>query len=208
MNENTASLEAILFAAGEPVPIARVSLTLGVMEYDVELAAKELEEELESRGHSLQLLRLGDKLQLCSRPEYSQTITRTLEVRKPPMLSQGALETLAIVAYFQPVTIAYVSKLRGVDSGFSVSSLVEKGLIESRGRLDAPGRPAIYCTTDAFLRTMNIKELGELPPLPDISDTEGISRLQNAIEALRNPAVETVKQPGGVPEGQLSISEE
>ena len=145
----------------------------------------------------MRILRLGDKLQMCSAPEYAPFIAKTLEQRKPPMLSQPALETLAIVAYFQPVTRAYIDQVRGVDSAYTVSVLAERGLIEVCGRLDVPGRPSIFRTTDAFLRTMGISELSQLPPLPDMSGGEGAEKLQSAIDELQNAANQ----------GQISISE-
>ena len=103
------------------------------------------------------------------------------------MLSQPALETLAVVAYFQPVTRAYVEQVRGVDSSYTVSMLVERGLIEECGRLEAPGRPAVFRTTDAFLRTMGVSKLSELPVLPEISGSEGLEKIQSAIDKLTNP---------------------
>lgn len=145
----------------------------------------------------MRILRLEDKLQMCSAPEYAPFIIKTLEQRKPPMLSQPALETLAIVAYFQPVTRAYIDKIRGVDSAYTVSVLQERGLIEICGRLDVPGRPSIFRTTDVFLRTMGIRELSELPPLPDMTQSEGVEKLQHAIDELQNAALE----------GQISMSE-
>lgn len=109
-----------------------------------------------------------------------------MEQRKPPMLSQSALETLAIVAYFQPVTRAYIDQVRGVDSSYTVSSLAEKGLIEICGKLDVPGRPSVFKTTDVFLRTMGISSLDELPELPDISTNEGMDKLKSEIERLQD----------------------
>ena len=96
------------------------------------------------------------------------------------------METLAIVAYYQPVTTAYISRVRGVDSSYTVTSLAEKGLIEGKGKLEAPGRPTLYGTTDLFLRTMQISSLSDLPPLPEIASVEGIAKLQQAIDALQN----------------------
>ena len=189
-------LEAILFAAGEPVPVSRISLVLGVSEEEVLEAAQELQILLDEGGHGICLIRLTDKLQLCSRAETASAVTKILEQRKPPVLSSAAMETLAIVAYYQPVTAAYVSRIRGVDSSYSVSSLTEKGLIESKGRLEAPGRPTLYGTTDLFLRTMQISDLSELPKLPEIASTEGIQQLQQAIDALQE------KETGGE---QLSL---
>lgn len=186
MIDLTSAVEAILFAAGDSVPVARLSLVLGVDEKEIENSAKMLQELYEKEQRGMRILRLDDKLQMCSAPEYAPFISKTLEQRKPPMLSQPALETLAVVAYFQPVTRAYVEQVRGVDSSYTVSVLAERGLIEECGRLDVPGRPAIFKTTDVFLRTMGISSLDELPPLPDMTDTEGMDKLQSAIDELQN----------------------
>ena len=132
------------------------------------------------------MIRISDKLQLCSSAEYASVITKILEQRKPPSLSPAALETLAVVAYYQPVTTAYISRIRGVDSSYTVTSLTEKGLIEGKGKLEAPGRPTLYGTTDLFLRTMQISSLSDLPPLPEIASVEGIAKLQQAIDTLQN----------------------
>ena len=145
-----------------------------------------LAQSYESGHRGIRLLRLEDKLQLCSAPEYAPYITKALEQRKPAMLSQSALETLAIVAYFQPVTRAYIDQIRGVDSSYTVSTLLERGLIEAAGRLDVPGRPALLKTTDVFLRTMGVSALEELPKLPDMSGGEGVVELQRRIEELQN----------------------
>ena len=194
----TAALEAILFAAGESMPVARLSLVLGTEEEEILRWAAELAEGYEREGRGIRLLHLGDKLQLCSAPEYAPYITKALEQRKPPMLSPSALETLAIVAYFQPVTRAYIDQVRGVDSSYTVSSLMERGLIEPAGKLDVPGRPTLLRTTDVFLRTMSVSSLEELPKLPDMSGGDGVMELQRKIEQLQNA------ENGGE---QLSLSE-
>lgn len=181
-----AAIEAILFAAGEPVRVARLSLILDTDEQELYAAAAELAERYEREGRGMRILRLGDKLQMCSAPEYASLISRVLEQRKPPMLSQPALETLAITAYFQPVTRAYIDRVRGVDSSYTVGVLTERGLIEVCGHLEAPGRPALFRTTDVFLRTMGISDLSQLPPLPDMSNGEGVEKLQKAIDELQN----------------------
>ena len=191
------ALEAILFAAGEPVPAARLSLVLETDEEEILRTAEELAEAYRREERGMRILRLDGKLQMCSAPEYAPLITKTLEQRKPPMLSQPALETLAIVAYFQPVTRAYIDRVRGVDSSYTVSVLNERGLIEVCGRLDVPGRPSLFKTTDAFLRTMGLQDLSELPPLPDLTSSEGVEKLQQAIEELKN----------GVTPGQMSLEE-
>lgn len=187
MSELSSAIEAILFAAGESVPVARISLVLGEEESAVEACAKELQEEYIKHNRGMRILRLDDKLQMCSAPEHSAYIGKILEQRKPPMLSQAALETLAVVAYFQPVTRAYVEQVRGVDSSYTVSVLSERGLIEECGRLEVPGRPAVFRTTDGFLRTMGISSLDELPELPTLNESEGMEKLKNAIELLQTP---------------------
>lgn len=186
MTDISSAIEAILFASGESVPIARLSLILGVSEEEVETCAAELAEQYVSGGRGIRVLRLDRKLQMCSAPEYASCISKTLEQRKPPTLSPPALETLAVVAYFQPVTRAYVDQVRGVDSSYTVGILAERGLIEECGRLEAPGRPAVFRTTDVFLRTMGISELSQLPQLPDVTGSEGIDKLQSAIDKLQN----------------------
>ena len=145
----------------------------------------------------MRVLRLDDRLQMCSAPEFAPLITRTLEQRRPPALPQPALETLAIVAYFQPVTRAYVDRVRGVDSSYTVGALAERGLIEVCGRLDVPGRPALFRTSDVCLRTMGISALSGLPPLPDMTGGEGVEKLQKAIDELKN----------GVTPGQIRMTE-
>lgn len=182
-------IEAILFAAGESVPVARLSLILGTGEDEVVAAAQELRERYEREQRGMRILQLDDRLQMCSAPEFAPYISKALEQRKPPMLSQPALETLAVVAYFQPVTRAYVEQVRGVDSSYTVSALCERGLIEECGRLEVPGRPAVFRTTDVFLRTMGISSLTELPPLPDMTNGEGVEKLQSAINKLQDPGL-------------------
>lgn len=197
MTDISSAIEAILFAAGESVPLARLSLILDTDETELSNIAAELAEKYEREQRGMRILRLGDKLQMCSAPEYAPFIAKTLEQRRPPMLSQSALETLAIVAYFQPVTRAYVEQLRGVDSSYSISSLADKGLIEPGGRLDVPGRPTLFRTTDAFLRTMGISELNQLPPLPEIGSSEGVEKLREEIDKLQNAGAE----------GQISLND-
>ena len=197
MAELTSALEAILFASGESIPAARLSLVLGADEEEILRCARELAQGYESRGSGIRLLRLDDKLQLCSAPEYAPYIAKALEQRKPAQLSQSALEALAIVAYFQPVTRAYIDQVRGVDSSYTVSTLLERGLIEIAGRLEAPGRPALLKTTDVFLRTMGVSSLDELPKLPDVNGGDGAAELQRRIEELQ----------GGSGGKQLSLEE-
>ena len=173
MAELTSALEAILFASGESIPTARLSLVLGVDEEEILRCARELAEGYERENRGIRLLRLDDRLQLCSAPEFATYVQRALEQRKPPRLSQSALEVLAVTAYFQPVTRAYIDQVRGVDSSYTVTTLLDRGLIEAAGRLEAPGRPTLYQTSDLFLRTMGMTTLEELPVLPDMTSGEG-----------------------------------
>ena len=199
MNEFSPAIEAVLLAAGDSVPIARLSLILGLDESVVRQSLEELHNLYESEGRGFRVLFLDDKAQMCSAPEYAGIISKFMEQRKPPMLSQPALETLAVVAYFQPVTRAYIEQIRGVDSSYTVSMLVERGLIEESGRLEVPGRPVLFRTTDVFLRTMGVSALSELPPLPEVSGGEGLDKLQAAIDRLSNP--------DPAPHEQISIGE-
>ena len=181
------AVEAILFAAGEPVPAGRLSLALSVDEGDILRAAEELAAEFEYGERGIRLLRMDDRLQLCSAPEYSSLIIKTLEQRRAPSLSPAALETLAIVAYYQPATRALIEKMRGVESSYTVSVLQERGLITPCGRLEVPGRPTLFATTDAFLRVMGIETLQDLPPLPEEKGSEGTAKLRQAIAKLSAP---------------------
>lgn len=172
MNTLQASLEAILFAAGDAVPLLRLAQSAGATPEEVEAALSELADQYDFEQRGIMLVRMEDKAQLCSRPAYADAVRRAVESRKPPQLSAAALEVLTIVAYRQPVTRAYIEQLRGVDSGGTVASLVEKGLIAEAGRLDVPGRPVLFRTTDAFLRTFSISSLTELPELPELTEGE------------------------------------
>lgn len=184
-----AALEALLFASGDPVPAARLAAILELEEAALHTLAAHLEEKYEREARGIRLLRLGDYYQLCSAPEYGEAVTKLLEQRSPPRLSPAAVEVLAIVAYHQPVTRAYIDQIRGMDSAYTVSLLAERGLIELCGRLDVPGRPGLYGTGSLFLRTIGIRSLEELPPLPDLTTQEGVEQLQNAIEALQAAAL-------------------
>lgn len=183
-------IEAVLFAAGDPIPAARIAQIVGEETQTIVSAARELAAAYEENKCGIRLVQMNDSLQLCSAPEYATYVLRALEQRRPPKLSQSALEVLAIVAYFQPVTRAYIDQVRGVDSSYTVSSLVERGLIESCGKLEAPGRPSLYQTSELFLRTMGMTTLEELPVLPDLSSGEGTEKLQAAIEELQNRGIQ------------------
>ena len=183
LHEIASALEAILFAAGDSVDLRRIAKVMGVEPWDVRQAAEKLSAEYEQRSSGLRLVRMEESLQLVTAPEHSDLINRCLEKRPQPKLSPTALEVLSIVAYFQPVTRAYIEQVRGSDSSYTVAMLSQRGLISPCGRLEAPGRPQLFGTTEQFLRVMGISSLEELPPLPNVATGEGIEELQAAIDA-------------------------
>lgn len=184
MNELEAGLEAVLFAAGDSVPADRLAAALEVTRPELLAAAERLASLYDFEQRGIMLLRMEDKLQLCSRPKFAPAARRVTESRRPPSLSPAALEVLTIVAYRQPVTRAFVDQLRGVDSSGTVASLTEKGLIEEAGRMDVPGRPILYRTTDIFLRAFSLTDLSELPPLPSLTENE---QLEMELETQDGP---------------------
>ncbi len=187
--EIQSALEAILFAAGEPVPVRRIAAALNLEPEDVEQAADALANQYGFDRRGMRIVRLDDCYQMCSSPEYADLIRLILETRKPPQLSQPALEVLAVVAYFQPVTRAYIEQVRGVDCTYTVKTLVERGLIEEAGRLEVPGRPMLFRTTKVFLRTFGLKSLMDLPELPEKQpDLDAQAQLEKAISALQPAA--------------------
>ncbi len=173
--ELASAAEAVLFASGEPVHIERIALALQVSREETEEILLALADHYAYERRGVRLIRMEDQWQLCSAPEYAPLIRRAFEIRKTAKLSQPALEALAIIAYYQPVTRAYVDQVRGVDSAYTISLLLERKLIEECGRLQAPGRPRLYRTTKDFLRAFHLGSLDELPPLPG---TEEDAQLQ------------------------------
>ncbi len=167
-----AACEAILFASGEPVEISRIAQALELDAEVVSGALWELSRSLDERGSGICLLRLGSKYQLCSRVEYAQQVRSVLDIKKNAPLSPAAFEVLAVVAYNQPVTKAYIEQIRGVDCSGVVSTLCQKGLLEEKGRLDLPGRPLLYGTTPDFLRCFCLSSLADLPELPEKPENE------------------------------------
>ena len=162
-----AACEAILFASGEPVEAARIAEALEIEIETVTGALWELSRILDERESGICLLRLGSKYQLCSRTEYAQQVRNVLDIKKNAPLSPAAFEVLAVVAYNQPVTKAYIEQIRGVDCSGVVATLCQKGLLEEKGRLDLPGRPLLYGTTPDFLRCFCLTSLADLPELPE-----------------------------------------
>lgn len=172
--ETVSAIEAILFAAGHPITYEKLSSVLGIPSYDVMRILRTMEPlyNNEDSERGLLLLLLEDSCQLCTKEKFAPLIKEALGIRRGGNLSASSLEVLAIIAYNQPCTRSYVDMVRGVDSGYSVNSLQEKGLIEQRGRLDVPGRPILYGTTEDFLRVFGINSIDELPPVAAIQNKE------------------------------------
>ena len=161
-------IEAILFAAGEPVQTQCLAFAAECDTDEIDTAAKRLMDRLSYERRGVRVVKLENAYQMCSSSEMSAYITKALETRKPPKLSASQLETLTIIAYYQPATKAYVEQIRGVDSSYSVGALLNKHLIEESGRLNVPGRPILYRTTPDFLRTFGLTSLDELPEIEKI----------------------------------------
>lgn len=181
------TLMAVLFAAGEPVSIARLAQSLEVDADELEREAKTLMDSLSYNRSGIRIVRLEDAYQMCSASEQAAFVTKTLETRKPPKLSQSQLETLTVVAYYQPTTKAYIEQIRGVDSAYSVSALLTKKLICEDGRLNVPGRPILYRTTPDFLRVFGLSSLDELP---EVELTDLRSRQQLQLDMSEAPAAQ------------------
>ena len=202
LKELEGAIEGILFAAGDPVPVDRICFVLEQDKEAVESVCQRLADQYSYERRGTRLVKLDNSWQMCSAPEYADYIRKTLESRKPAKLSQPALEVLSIIAYFQPVTRAYIEQVRGVDSAYTVGLLLERELICEAGRLSVPGRPMQFRTTKNFLRAFGLSSLDDLPELPS-STQEGVQmtlELESAIEKLQE-AEEIPAEPEGGADG-------
>ena len=181
--EMEAAVESILFASGEPVNIERICVALAIDRPTAERILQGLMDYYAYERRGMRLLKIEDCWQLCSAPDYAEAIRRAFEIRKPAKLSQPALEVLTIIAYYQPVTRAYVDQIRGDDSSYTMSLLIDRGMIEECGRLQVPGRPRQYRTTKQFLRSFHLSSLDELPAMPDMGN-DGQMRLNEVGEVV------------------------
>ena len=193
-------LEAVLFACGDPVPVERLCALLGADESEIEDAAARLTDRYAFEERGMRVIRLEKSYQMVTAPEAYETVRLALETRRPPRLTQAALEVLAIVAYFQPVTRTYIEQVRGVDSSYTVGVLADRGLIEPCGRLDVPGRPMQFKTTDTFLRSFGLKSLEDLPEIGESRPDDEQLSIESAIEALTQQA-EAPAEGEAPPEG-------
>ena len=174
LTELQRAIEAILFAAGEPIEVSRLAMVLEADEPDIIAAVDALADELAFNRRGIRIIRLEKAYQMVSSGEMDDYITKALESRKPPKLSASQLESLTIIAYYQPATKAMVEQIRGVDSSYSIGALLNKNLIEDAGRLNVPGRPIQYRTTPDFLRTFGLNSLEELPEIDKVDLGEPI----------------------------------
>lgn len=162
-----AAVEAVLFAAAEPLEYKRLCEVFGVDDEKILNILEQIKEKLSSQNSGICLLQLDNKYQLCSKKEFIEPIRAVLDLKRNAPLSQAAFEVLAIIAYNQPITKPYIEQIRGVDCSGVVNTLCQRGLVEEKGRLDVPGRPVLYGTTPNFLRCFSISDLSELPKLPE-----------------------------------------
>ena len=177
-------IEAILFVAGEAVSLKDMAKALAVGEEELKSALEEIGSEYDYEQRGFMLKRFGDKVQLATRPLYAEDVLRLLQPVQQQSLSQAAMETLAVVAYKQPVTRAEVEQIRGVKCDYSLQSLTAKGLIAEAGRKDTIGRPILYATTDTFLSHFGIATLEDLPPLPEPENPAETGDVEEAEELI------------------------
>lgn len=182
MNELQGAVEAILFAAGEPLEIERICQALDCEKEPIEDALRGIDESLKTINSGICLVKMGDMYQLCTRQEYADQVRAVLEIKKNTPLSTAAFEVLAVIAYNQPVTKSFVEQVRGVDCSGVIGTLIAKGLIEERGRLELPGRPLIYGTTPEFLKCFCVSSLDDLPDLPEHEDLPQNEELNGQLE--------------------------
>ena len=187
------AVEAVLFASGEPVELSRLSAALEADEKDVANAVDALANEWAFERRGIRIIRLEKGYQMVSSGEMADYVTKALETRKPPKLSSSQLETLTIIAYYQPATKAMVEQIRGVDSSYSVTALMNKKLIQEAGRLNVPGRPILYKTTADFLRTFSINSLEDLPPIEKVSFDEPVAEDDSTAQEGSEAQPEEVK---------------
>ena len=190
INELMNIAEAIIFTAGEPVSRERIILAAQCTESELDEALTSLAERYTSGSCGIRLSLVNDTVAMTSAMEYADYVRAALEMTKTPSLSLPALEVLAIIAANQPVTRAYIDQIRGVDSSYTVSSLADKGFIEDAGRLDVPGRPILYRTSEEFLRVFHVRSAEELLEIPEVaalrssySETENAQTLEENEDA-------------------------
>ncbi len=182
-----ATVEAVLFAAAEPLEYTKLASVLGMDDEQILLCLDALNSKYSDEACGICLLQLDNKYQLCSKKEYIDAVRAVLDLKRNSPLSQAAFEVLAIIAYNQPITKPYMEQIRGVDCSGVVNTLVQRGLVEEKGRLDVPGRPVLYGTTPDFLRCFSLNSLDDLPELPKGDREVLMSDVDNGQLSLFDP---------------------
>ena len=177
------AIEAIIFASGEPIPLEKIAAAMELGKTETKALVAAVMEEFNQMHSGIQIIQINDSYQMCTKAEFESHIRLALELKNNTPLSAAALEVLAIVAYHQPVTKAFLEQVRGVDSSSVLNGLFAKCLVEERGRLELPGRPLLYGTTQNFLRCMGLSSLEELPEVPDPKDTDEQANENDAADA-------------------------
>lgn len=172
ISEQLAVTEAVIFASGEPVEIVKIAELLETVPESAIKLVRLLNERYDRYESGIRIISVNGRFQMTTRSEYETYVRKALNFRKNTPLTPASMEVLTIIAYNQPVSRAFVENIRGTDSSSAVNSLCEKELIEEAGRLDVPGKPIIYKTTDKFLRCFGLSSLDELPSLPERNNTE------------------------------------
>ncbi len=193
-----AAIEAILFASGDSVEGSRIAQALEITEKEFEKHISALIDDYNSSNRGITIIRLNDSYQMVSVKEFAPQIRTVMDFRRNTPLSQAALEVLAVVAYNQPVTKAFVEQIRGVDCSGVIGSLTAKGLVEEKGRLELPGRPLLYGTTEHFLRCFSLESLEDLPPLPESDKEDTSENSEQNSEAENNDDTEFYGKPENV----------
>ena len=200
-----AVIESVLFAMGSQVEIKKLAETAEVSEEEVLEAAKRLEEKYSAPSSGVMLLHINESLQLCTKAEFYEYLVKVVQTKRHYALSDSALETLSIIAYKQPVTRLQIEHIRGVSCAHSIDKLLDYDLIEELGRLNAPGRPLLFGTTDEFLRCFGVKSLEDLPELNE--DRKETFRAEAEIEARKEMEEMGLLDdgPGSSPENPISV---
>ena len=205
INDIGKAIEAVLFATGEAVTYEKLADAFSLTPTQIKTVVSDLSERYEDRG--IQLLCYDKACQLCTKKEYEEIIKDVLGIRKNGALSKSCLETLAVIAYNQPVTRSYIDEVRGVDSSYAIGVLTQRELIKITGKLDVPGKPNLYATNENFLRVFGLNSLSELPKVSVLSvqdEESGAETNEEAEQATAESADEERKQTAEISE-QISI---
>lgn len=208
-------IEAVVFAAGYPVPYQKLADVTGLGVREIKRLVERIAKSYDNDKHGIMLLTFDKTCQFCTKEQYGTYIREALGIRRGGNLSASSMEVLAVVAYNQPVTRAFIDAVRGVDSNYAVNSLIDKELIVSTGRLDAPGRPLLYGTTDKFLRVFGLNSLEDLPqtetilPANDAGDQLSIAVEEQSGNTAENGEEPTAaKEPTAQPQNDTATATE